>query len=428
MKEGKVKGIKITDATIKHNTKLKLSIGEGLYLKTRGSCKSWHRDFTLDGKRGTYNIGTYPSITLAQARQLNLEGKAMIKAGINPKTVRDKSKTDEAAKRESLKQKEEADSNTFDVVAAKWLESMRSKWALATYQKNVSLVNKGLSLLFGNIPVAELKRLQISTALEQVAANKSADAARRLAKLMKSILEFACNSGYIEYVPMGNMGKVLPAHTPKKMVAIADPLKLGQLLRGIDNFSGTFTVLCALKLLPMFASRSGEFRQARWNEISFEDAEWRIPPNHRKIKEHLKLNDEYTHIVPLPRQVIVILKDLHQYTGNDEYIFASRHAKTGHMGHSTINGALYKMGYNGDACGHGFRATLKTLLRDELGFSRDTIEKQLSHIVGNPSEASYDRGVLSTERRIMMQAWADYLDTLRDRADVIATSREEAHD
>jgi len=413
---------RITNVTIKYCTKPKLAVGKGLYLKVRGGCKSWHRDFVMDGKRQTYNIGTYPDIGLEEAESLNGIAKKQIKSGINPKAIKDAAKADESAKREALKKQEAIDSNTFEIVAEKWLKSMRSKWALATYQKNVSLVGKGLLPLFGVLPVAELKRLQISTALEQTAIDKSADAARRLAKLMKSILEFACNSGYIEYVPMGNMGKVLPAHISKKMPAITDPQRLGQLLRDIDNFKGTFTVLCALKLLPLFAFRSGEFRQAQWTEIDFNKAEWHIPAHHRKIKETLKSDNENAHIVPLPRQAIAILKELYQYTGSDEYIFFSRRSGTGHMGHSTINNALYRMGYNGEACGHGFRSTCRTLL-EGMGYSSNALEKQLSHKIGSTVSLRYNRNDYMDARAVMMQAWADYLDGLRSGADVIAIKR-----
>jgi len=411
----------LTDTKVKHAKNGRHTDGYGLYLLVRGNCKSWHRDFTLEGKRQSDSFGTYPEVSLSEARLSNAESKKLVKQGISPIEYRKEQKEKQASKLEAKRKQVQLDSNTFDVVATKWLATRRSHWAKATYDKQESLLKKGLSPLFGSIPVAELRRLDISTKLEQVAKDKSADAARRLAKVIKNILEYACNSGYIEYVPMGNMSQVLPAHTPKKMPAITDPKKLGQLLRDLDNHSGGIVICCALKLLPLFGFRSSEFRQAQWNEIHFDTATWHIPAKHRKIREHLKSDTNNTHVVPLPKQAVTILKQLYNYTGEQKHIFSTP-SKTGHIGASSINNILYKLGYSGEMCTHGFRSTLKTLL-SQKEFSREAIEKQLSHIVGSAVESRYNRNDYLEQRRDMIQTWADYLDALRDGADVIPIRR-----
>jgi integrase len=156
-----------------------------------------------------------------------------------------------------------------------------------------------------------------------------------------------------------------------------------------------------MKFLLLTFVRTGELRAAEWKEISFDNAEWRIPA------ERMKMRDP--HIVPLSRQAVAVLKELKAFTGQWQYVFANQHKPKGYMSENTMLYALYRMGYHSKATGHGFRSTASTIL-NEHGFAPDVIERQLAHCERNEVRAAYNHAQYLPERRRMMQWWADYLD------------------
>ena len=190
------------------------------------------------------------------------------------------------------------------------------------------------------------------------------------------------------------------------LAAITEPAKVGELLRAIDCYGGHDYTALALKLLPLVFTRPGELRAARWIEINFQEAEWRIPAERMKKRRE--------HIVPLSRQALAVLRELHPLTGNRVFLFPSLLAPNERpMSNNTMNTALRRMGYSREEMtSHGFRSVASTLL-NEQGFSPDVIELQLAHAERNQVRAVYNRSLRLAERRKMMQVWADYLDGLR---------------
>ena len=189
------------------------------------------------------------------------------------------------------------------------------------------------------------------------------------------------------------------------MAAILDPDKLGQLLRDIDAYAGVYITKCALRLTPMLFVRPGELRAAEWQDVDLDGAVWRIPAVRMKLRRD--------HVVPLARQAVEILRDLYMYTGVGKYVFPGR-AASRVMSGNTVNSALRTMGWNGETVtAHGFRATARTLLHEYLAFSPDAIEAQLAHDVPDRLGSAYNRTRHIDERTRMMQAWADYLDSLK---------------
>ncbi|MDQ6950286.1 MAG: site-specific integrase [Mariprofundales bacterium] len=204
----------------------------------------------------------------------------------------------------------------------------------------------------------------------------------------------------------------------RHFATITDPKRIGELLRAIDGYKGTFMVRCALVLAPLFFVRPSELRHAEWSEIDFNTAEWRIPAGKMKARR--------VHIVPLAAQAIAVLRDLAQLTGCNRYGFASMRSKYGVMSENTINAAIRNLGFSkGELCGHGFRAMASTIL-NEQGWKPDVIERQLAHVEGNSVRAAYNHAEHLPERRKMMQQWADSLDALRDGAQVIPIGRKAA--
>ncbi|MDQ5900046.1 MAG: site-specific integrase [Candidatus Rickettsiella isopodorum] len=192
--------------------------------------------------------------------------------------------------------------------------------------------------------------------------------------------------------------------------SITDPVEVGKLLRIIDGYEGFFVTKCALQLAPLFFVRPGELRHAEWGEFDFGKAEWRIPAEKMKMREQ--------HIVPLSIQAITILQELKAFTGDGKYLFPSIRSSKRPMSESTVLGALRRLGYTVDEMtGHGFRSLASTLL-NENSWNRDAIERQLAHAERNNIRAAYNYAEYLTERRKMMQWWADYLDELRTQSEV----------
>lgn len=196
--------------------------------------------------------------------------------------------------------------------------------------------------------------------------------------------------------------------------SVTDPKGAGELLRAIDGFTGSFTTRCALRLAPLVFVRPGELRHAEWTEFDLDKAEWRIPASKMKMGEQ--------HLVPLSRQAVAILREIHQVTERGQYVFPSERGGGRPMSENTVNASLRRMGYTSDEMtGHGFRSMASTLLH-ELGYQHQVIERQLAHGERNQVSAAYNFAEHLPERRKMMQEWADYLDKQKAGADVIALS------
>lgn len=207
---------------------------------------------------------------------------------------------------------------------------------------------------------------------------------------------------------------ILPPADVQHHASVTDPKGAGELLRAIDGFTGSFTTRCALRFAPLVFVRPGELRHAEWTEFDLDKAEWRIPANKMKMGEQ--------HLVPLSRQAVVILREIHQVTERGQYVFPSERGSGRPMSENTVNASLRRMGYTSDEMtGHGFRSMASTLLH-ELGYQHQVIERQLAHGERNQVSAAYNFAEHLPERRRMMQEWADYLDKQKAGADVIALS------
>jgi len=183
---------------------------------------------------------------------------------------------------------------------------------------------------------------------------------------------------------------------PKRIAPLTEPKEIAGLLRSIDDYIGSIVTRCALQLAPLVFVRPGELRQAEWSEINFDEAEWRIPAG--KMKGGLQ------HIVPLSRQAVAVLREIHPLTGHGRYVFPSPRTNSRPMSSNAVLSALRRMGYAKDEMsGHGFRSMASTLL-NEQGWNRDAIERQLAHVERNSVRAAYNYAEFLPERRKMMQA------------------------
>lgn len=402
---------------------LRNSVGNGLYLLVRATSKAWRWDFRLAGKRDTVSLGIYPETSLKVAKQRLANAKALQHNGINPREEQQQVKADNIAKKQVEKAKQVEDGNTLSVVSLLWLAKHENEWAISHYKKQVSRLNGHIIPAIGETPLKKVTKQQVTDFLLTLAHTGRSETAKRCGQIVTSIFDYALNAGLVDSIPIGNLSKVLPSPGPKKMPALSKPNEIGGLLRALPEYQGEYSTRIALQLLPYLAVRGGEYRHAEWKEINLDDALWTIPAKHRKLKRKLQQDEGNTHIVPLSRQAVALLRELHTCTGSGSLLFPSSRTTSRPMSENTINGGLARLGFKGQMVGHGWRTIFSTSL-NTLGFNPDAIEQQLSHTEKNQVRAAYNRSDYMTERTKMMQAWANYLDALRDGAEVIAINRE----
>lgn len=304
------------------------------------------------------------------------------------------------------------DENTFEVVAREWLSKFSVNWTPGHAGKIKSRLENDIFSYIGKRPIIEIKAPELLMALRRIESRGALDTAHRARTNCSQIFRYAVATGRTERDPAADLRGALPPVKGNYFSAITDPDKVAGLLRAIDGYQGAFVTKCALKLAPLLFVRPGELRQMEWTEIDFEKGEWTIPAEKMKARQ--------PHIVPLARQAIEIINELHQLTGNGRYVFPSARSTKRPMSNNAILAALRRMGFEKDEMtGHGFRAMARTILDEILQIRVDLIEHQLAHNVRDPLGRSYNRTTHIEERRKMMQKWANYLDGLKAGAKVI---------
>jgi len=380
----------------------KFADGGGLYLLVKAAGKYWRMDYRFAGKRKTLALGTYPEISLAKARTKREEARALLAADADPGE----------AKRSAKVAKITAAANTFEAVARQWLKATSADRADITQAKNVSWLENDVFPWIGAMPITSIGPRDVLAVVRKVEARKAFDTAKRINQICGQIFRYAVAEGSAERDVTADLKGALQKAEKKHYAAITEPAKLAPLLRAIHAYGGHPAGLAALKLTPLVFVRPGELRSAEWAEFDLEAAEWRIPGAKMKMK-----ND---HIVPLSRQALEILRELHPITGHGRFVFPSLRTGERCMSENTVNAALRGMGYSSEVqTAHGFRATARTILDEVLGERVDLIEHQLAHAVKDANGRAYNRTAHLPARRQMMQRWADYLDKLRAGADVL---------
>ncbi|WP_341328577.1 integrase arm-type DNA-binding domain-containing protein [Methylotuvimicrobium sp. KM2] len=389
-----------------------LNDGGGLYMwvKTNGS-KLWQFVYTFEADRKRLALGAYPGVTLESARRKAVEARTQIADGIDPAAIRKKARSTKQISIENEERKKQGLPfvDSFADVTHKWLASIEHLTTAMTHKKKTSRIERLAFPSLGNMPIKDIKAADVLAVLKPMIHKQQLETAHRLHAEISSIFDYAITHGFVEFNQAQPVAKQIPAQKVKHRAAIIDPKQVGQLLRDISNYQGTFIVQSAFRLSPLVFQRPGEIRQMLWEDVDLEVKEWR--PYVSKTDFH--------HIVPLSTQAVDILKAIQPLTGNGKYVFPSSRGDGRPMSDNTIRTALKSLGYESDVMtAHGFRTTASTLL-NEQGWSPDAIERQLAHAPRDQVRAAYNRAQYLDERRRMMQAWADYLDNLKKGADVI---------
>lgn len=391
---------------------VKLSDGGGLqlWIMPTGS-KLWHLAYrNSEGKQKKLAFGPFPLISLAEARQKRDEAKRLLINGIDPGQQKKLDKITKAL----------ADAATFEAVAEEYLaKKQREGMAESTLKRLRSQLRYVLPAL-GKRPIAEITSPEVLTPLQRIEARGTYETATRTKELCGAVFRFGKVTGRCKEDPTQALHKALTSHRVKHRAAIVDPVLFGGLLRALESFEGQRTTALALKLLILFFTRPGELRNAQWTEFNFKEAVWSIPAGRMKMRK--------PHSVPLSRQAIALLKELQEITGNTKLLFPGNRSVLRPISENTLNAALRRMGYTKEqATAHGFRGTASTLLNESGKFSPDAIERALAHQDANEIRRSYNHGAYWDERVRMAQWWADYLDTLRKGADIIAFRAKAEH-
>jgi integrase len=380
----------------------KLFDERGLFLfVTPSGGRLWRLKYRMHGREKLISLGAYPDVALRRAREKRDEARKLLADSIDPSAERQE-------RRAALLE-------TFEGVAEEWLNLQNRSLAPETISILGARLKSALYPYLGSKPVAEVTAQELLAALRRIEARGRYETAHRVRALAGRVLRYAVATGRAQHDVAADLKDALAPVKSKNFASVTEPIRVGELMRAIQGYTGHPVTALALKLAPLVFVRPGELRTAECSEFDLPNAVWRIPAVRMKMKE--------PHIVPLARQAVAILRELEPFAQGGRYLFPSLRTRDRPMSDNTINAALRRLGYSSEEqTGHGFRTMASTLL-NEQGFPPDVIELQLAHTERNKVRAAYNKAQRLAERRKMMQAWADYLDGLRAGANVAPIRR-----
>lgn len=400
----------LTDTAIRNakprDREYKIGDSGGLYLLvTPAGGKLWRLKFRIEGKEKKLAIGSYPAISLADARKHRDDARKALATGKDP--AREKRQAKHRAK--------EAAGHTFDEIAKELLEKRKREGMSARTVEKTEYYLSVLKPALGRLPVADITAPEVLAAVRRFDAQGKHETANRLLQLTSRVFRHAVATARLTSDPTRDLRGALTAPKVKHYGAIITPQGVGELMRSIDGYGGMGITRFALQLAPHVFVRPGELRHARWDEIDLDGALWTIPAEKTKMRKD--------HRVPLSRQAVAILRELHAITGPVGYVFPSVRTRVRPMSENTLNAGLRRLGYASDEMtAHGFRAMAATLLNESGKWHPDAIERALAHGDADKVRAAYARGAFWQQRVEMAQWWSDYLDMLREGAEVVPFS------
>lgn len=404
----------LTDSKIRSAKSLtksyKLTDSQGLYLTVSGSgSKLWYFRYRLAGKESRLAFGPYPQITLAEAREKRDAARKLLASGISPSQLH---KAHNTAVDES---------RTFRYTAMAWHTSSLKLWSEAHAGKILTCLKRYVFPVIGAMDIAEIETRHLAQLVKAIDDKGVHDVAGRVRQHLTKIMRHAVQQGVIKYNPAYDLEGVVTPLVTRHHPAL--PLnRLPELLEKMDDYKGRELTRLALDLSLHVFLRSSELRLARWDEFNLKAHIWTVPAKREAVKgvrfseRGAKMKDE--HLVPLSQQAVALLKQIQAISGESVFVFPGAHTLNKPMSENTINKALRVMGYDTktEVCGHGFRTMACSALNESGRWSKDAIERQMSHKERNGVRAAYVHKAEHLEARIeMMQWWSDYLDTCREK-------------
>ncbi len=382
----------------------KMADGGGMYLEVMPTgSKYWRLKYRFGGKEKRLAFGVYPDVSLAQARDRRYEARKLLASGIDPGALKQAQKAADVLLNE----------NSFEVVAREWFVRHSPNWKENHSSKIITRLEKDIFPWIGARPIADIAAPELLATIRRIESRGALETAHRALANCGQVFRYAVATGRAQRDPSGDLrGALPPVKRDKHFAAITEPQKVGELMRDIDGYQGSFIVKCAFKLSPLLFVRPGELRKMEWADVNLDAAEW----------VYFVTKTETQHIVPLARQAVETLREIQPLTGHGKYVFPGERDHDRPMSDNAIRSALRRLGWsNEEMTPHGFRAMASTIL-DNMGYKQEWLERQLAHEEPNKVKAAYKRDawrMYLPERTAMMQAWADYLNKLKAGAEVI---------
>ncbi len=396
---------------------LTITDGGGLSLICRPDGVGWWRiRYWIDSREGRLSVGTYPEVSLADARQRRDEARRLVAAGINPSEQRKASKADRVAKAEAARLADAGmpGPGSFEYVAREWMLTIhRAKVSNGHADRTLIRFEQDVFPWIGAISIAEIKAPLLLEVLRRIIGRGAIETAHRAKDACGQVFRYGIATSQCEGNPAADLKDALPPVPTRHHAAIIDPKQAGDLLRSMLAYEGHPVTRAALALSALLLLRPGELRQLEWTWVDLDAMTITLPGAIMKRKKDDKANGP-PHIVPLAPQALTTLRDLQSLTGKGRFVFRSIHTGERCMSDGTVNVAIRRMGYDKTTMtAHGFRAMARTLIAERLGIDPQVIEAQLAHAVPDSLGRAYNRTQFIDQRRDMMTKWADYLDLLR---------------
>jgi integrase len=372
--------------------------GGGLYLLVnKDGSKYWRMKYRFGGREKLLSFGTYPLLSLAEAREMRDRAKKQLTGGIDPGVQKKKDK------REITRNSQ----NTFKAIALEWHANQKERWSEKHYQNVLHRMETDIFPHIGSLPLANIEAPDLLDVLRKIEKRGALDLAGRTRQICGQVFRYGIQTGKCSRDPSSDLKGALKTRKTKHFAAL-DIKEVPEFLESIKRNDARLysRTRRAIELSMLTFVRPGELRKATWNEFDFDEKQWTIPAERMKMKR--------AHIVPLSKQAIKILMEQKEETDhlNTPYVFPSQIRPRDPMSDGTVNVALKKLGYKGRMNAHGFRALARTAIREKLGYEPDVIEAQLAHKAAGPLGEAYNRAQFLEQRTKMMQDWANYIDTL----------------
>ena len=373
----------------------KLFDGGGLYLEVSPPGGKWWRlKYRFGDKEKRFSLGVYPDVSLKDARERRDAARKLLANEIDPSQNRKALRSARA----------DLAANSFELVAREWFAKYSANWAANHSDRIIGRFERDIFPWIGRRPMTELTAPELLAVMRRIESRGALETAHRALGNCSQVFRYAVATGRAVRDPCGDLRGALPPVKGEHFAATTEPKRVAEILRSMDAYQGTLTVRCALNLAPMVFVRPGELRKAQWADFDLDAQEWR----------YLVTKTKTSHIVPLARQAVAILRELHPLTGQGRFVFPGARSAGRPMSDNAILAAMRRMGIEkAEMTGHGFRAVARTILDEVLGVRPDLIEHQLAHAVRDPNGRAYNRTAHLSERKKMMQQWADYLDQLK---------------
>ena len=383
----------------------------GLYLEVSpAGSKRWFWKTYQDGKEGRMALGTYPAMGLSDARKARDAAKLHKSEGRNPVEVR------KVQKLRAMR----PEGDTFKAVALEWYAKQAPQWSPSHAERSLRQLERDLFPWIGDRPIAGIHAMELLAALQKVEERGAVETADRVLMLARQVWDYWLPTTNVQQrnITEGLKARLIP-YRGKTFAAIVDPLRFGDLLRALAVYKGGAIVRTALQLAPLLYQRPGNLREMEWAELDLDAALWTIPSSKMK-RTKLEKEQGEAHTVPLPTQAVALLRSLHPLTGHGRYVFPGERSHDRPISDNSVRSALYALGLGKEQTWHGFRASARTMMVDQLNLDPLAIEANLAHAVKDANGRSYNRTQYLKQRFDQIQQWADYLDRLRKGADVIA--------